>query len=113
MSVLARLWRDQRVALIGFGVALLLVVFFGVRMIVAAIYWADPAHHRQMPEPWMTPGYIAHSWHLAPPEVGDLLGVTRQDGRQTLAELARARGVPVNQLITELAETLSGMQADR
>ena len=37
---------------------------FAVRGVVFWVYWGDPARHEQAIEPWMTPGYIAHSWRV-------------------------------------------------
>ncbi|AOZ69628.1 hypothetical protein LPB142_10120 [Rhodobacter xanthinilyticus] len=107
MNVLRRLWREQRLAMIGFGLALGLMVFFGARTVSRALYWADPAHLRQTPEPWMTPGYIARSWHLPNGALVDLLGAPQEGkGRQRLADIARARGIPVEVLIDELTRAL-------
>lgn len=107
MTALRRLWAEQRLALVAFLVALSLAGFFGGRMISRAIFWSDPAHHQQAPEGWMTPGYIARSWHVEVQAVDALLGI--EDGRKlvgdqrpTLDAIAQKLGVPVADLIAKL-----------
>lgn len=80
-------------------------------MVARALYWADPAHHRQIPEPWMTPGYIARSWHLPPETVDAAIGVTDSrtlfdKGPPTLERIAAQEGVPVGDLIGRLEAVL-------
>lgn len=104
-AALARLWHEQRLVVIAFALAVALTAFFGGRMVVRAVYWSSPAHHRQMPEPWMTPGYIARSWHLPNGALDAVLG-PRDGGRRSLEEIARDRGIPVAQLLDELAAVL-------
>lgn len=110
MSLLRRLWREQRVALIAFVVALGLTGLFGGRMIVRAVYWTNPAHHKQDPEPWMTPAYLARSWHLPNGAVDAAVGFdpTTYSGkrRPTLSRIARERGVSVDLLIADLRAAL-------
>jgi hypothetical protein len=111
MNALRRLWGEQRLALVAFLLALSLAGFFGGRMVTRALYWADPAHHRQTPEGWMTPGYIARSWHLEPAQVDAILGVDDSralagGARPTLATLAKALDVPLSDLIARLDAVL-------
>ena len=104
-AALARLWHEQRLVLIAFALAVGLTAFFGGRMVVRALYWSNPAHHRQMPEPWMTPGYLARSWHLPNGALDAVLG-PRDGGRRSLEEIARDRGIPVAQLLDDVAAVL-------
>ncbi|MBZ4021605.1 hypothetical protein CKO11_03920 [Rhodobacter sp. TJ_12] len=111
MNALRRLWREQRLALIGFVLAAVLAAFFGGRIVVRTIYWADPGHHRQAPEGWMTPGYIARSWHLKIDEVDAILGIENGPalvghGPPTLERIARALDVPLPDLIGRLEAVL-------
>ncbi|MFD2175359.1 hypothetical protein [Rhodobacter lacus] len=111
MKALRRLWREQRLPLIGFVLAATLAAFFGGRIIVRTIYWANPEHHRQMPEGWMTPGYIARSWRLKIEDVDAVLGIENGpelvgSGPPTLERIARALDVPLSDLIDRLEVVL-------
>lgn len=83
-----------------FALALVLTVFFGGRLVLHTVYWSDPAHRDQTIAGWMTPGYVAHSWRVPNKLVGDALGFTKETFQpgQTLGELARERGVTVDDL---------------
>ncbi len=114
MRLIGRLWREQRVAFIAFCVALSLTLFFGGRIVLRAVYWANPEHHRQDPAPWMTPGYLARSWHLPNAAVDGALGLDAQGftgpGRPTLERIAAVRGVPVQTLIEDLRKALPALR---
>lgn len=103
----AQLWRRHRLAILGFGLALVLVLVFAVRLTVAAFYWSDPAHRRATPEGWMTMGYLARSWQLDPAALAAHLGLDPGTARGvTLAQLARARAIPEDRLLADLAAAL-------
>jgi hypothetical protein len=105
---LRHLWHHHPVALLLFGAASVLVVVFALRVAVFALYWSDPDHRHHAPEPWMTPGFVAHAWHVPKPEVFRVLGYDdRPRGRQTLEQIAAERGVPVSDLISALTTYLS------
>lgn len=107
MKKLRRLWRTNRLALIGFTLAAAAVLFFAVRMLVFTIYWADPAHRDRPIEGWMTPGMVARTRHLPPEDVARALGLDRDlPRRTTLAEIAAQRGVPLEALIAGLLPLL-------
>jgi hypothetical protein len=90
------------VAATGFVLALGFTVFFGFQTISKAIYWADPDHHNQPPEAWMTPRYIAMSWQMDPRELAEELGMPKDPRkRPTLKWIAKHRDVPVEQVIKE------------
>ncbi len=52
---------------------------------------------------WMTPRYVARSWHIPPDIILDALDVPRPPpyGPMSLAQLAEFRGVPVEQVVAE------------
>lgn len=78
-------------------------LFFTIRLVFFLLYWADPSHRQQAPEPWMTPRYVAHSWGLDPQEVRNSIGLTeRPKSRPTLKYIATQRGVPIEIILREL-----------
>ena len=101
MSDIRILWHNHRLVFLVFLAARAITLFFLVRLTVFSLYWADPAHRNQVPAPWMTPGYIAHSWGIEPRDLSAQLGVP-QGQRPTLADIARERGVPVAQVLDEV-----------
>jgi hypothetical protein len=112
MSVLGQLWRDHRVAFLAFLTALAVTLFFAVRFVAFALYWSDPAHRDQVPEAWMTPGYVARSWHVPR---GDLLRAldlpSASDRPRSLAEIAAERGIPVATLLDEVATAIADLRS--
>ncbi|MDU8926479.1 hypothetical protein RXV86_03685 [Alisedimentitalea sp. MJ-SS2] len=105
MSAIRLLWHKHRIVFVIFLAASAVTLFFVIRLAMFTIYWSDPAHRNLTPEPWMTPGYVAHSWGLPPHEIADFLDIPPGD-RPTLAEIARSRNVPVSQIIEELSGIL-------
>ena len=101
MSTIRHLWAHHRIAFIAFFGGGLIALFFLVRLAAFSVYWANPAHRNRAPEPWMTPGYIAHSWNLPPTTLTTALGIA-PGSRPTLADIARERGVPVADIIKEI-----------
>ncbi|MGG7643993.1 hypothetical protein ACQ5SP_04180 [Rhodovulum sp. YNF3179] len=105
---LARLWRRRRGLAIAFVAAVALTLFFGMRMVIFAVYWSDPDHRDQAIAGWMTPRYVAHSWDVPPEVVGRALGLTPEPGRgRTIAEIAAARGQSVETLGTTLEAAIA------
>jgi hypothetical protein len=113
--MIGTLWRQHRRALIGFTLAAVVTLFFLVRITVSAVYWANPAHHNMTPEPWMTIGYVGQSWGLDPAEIDTRAGFPAPHKGvghpMTLIEIARQRGKPVAQVITELEAVILTMKA--
>ncbi len=110
-----RLWQSHRKALIGFVLAATITLFFLVRLTVQAIYWSNPAHHDMPPQPWMTVRFVGRSWGIDPGLIDDKAGFPdpRAAGGHplTLAEIARQRGQPVEQVIAELEAVLLALKA--
>ena len=106
--MLGNLWRTQRLALIAFLLALSVTGFFATRFIASSIYWADPAHRNVQIEGWMTPGYIARSYRVPPEVVRAALGLRREDGRQTIAEIAARRATSLEALSVEILAAVNG-----
>jgi hypothetical protein len=108
-----QLWRARPVLVSSFLLACAVTLFFGVRFVSQVIYWSNPAHHNQTVQGWMTVGYIGRSWSLDPHELDALANLPRPETkgrRQPLAEIARERGVPLEQLIAEVEAAIAVMR---
>jgi hypothetical protein len=108
-SLIYRVWRDAPVLSLALVAALAVAGFFAARLILGAIYWADPAHSEVPLAGWMTPRFAAMSWQVPPTVIGDTLGLDR-DGtgkRMTLAQIAEETGVPLTTLIAELESAIA------
>ncbi|WP_323771889.1 hypothetical protein [Antarctobacter sp.] len=108
-GIIKRMWREAPLLSGAFVLACAFTLFFAGRFVMGAIFWADPAHRDVPPAPWMTPRFVAHSWHLPPDLVADALALSqdRREGRITLGQLAAERGVPVETLIAELETAIA------
>jgi hypothetical protein len=111
-----KLWRTHPFALSGFVLAAAVTLFFLVHIVMRTVFWMDPAHHDMTPQPWMTVGFIARSWDLDPAEIDARAGLPSPgegNGRpRTLIEIARQRGVPVEQVITEVEAVILTMKTE-
>ena len=110
-SLVARLKRSFRRAPLltaGFVLAVVLATLFAVRTVVFMVYWSNPANHQRAPEPWMTPRFVARSWHVPPETVIDALGLKTMPARNhSLARIAQESGLPVETLEKRLNDALS------
>lgn len=109
---LALLWRRHRAALVVFALAAAAVLFFAGRMAVSALYWAN---HRDEPaQPWMTVGYVAHSWGLDAREIDARAGLPppEQGHPFTLQEIAAMQGVPVAEVVAKVEATVAALRAE-
>lgn len=105
MTVLRRLWQANRWALLAFSLALAVTLFFAVRFVAFALYWANPAHQNEPVAGWMTLGYVEKSWDLPPRSLAGPLRMgppDRSRGPKSIAEYAAERGVPVSQFVAEV-----------
>lgn len=104
IAKLTAVWRQNRLLVSAFLLALGVTVFFGGKLVLSTIYWADPAHRNQPIEGWMTLRYVAHSWNLRPNAIDSALDLPLDQrwGRISLERLADDRGVPVESLIARL-----------
>jgi acyl dehydratase len=55
---MGRLWKQRPLLVSAFVLACALTLFFGGRLVVQTIYWANPAHHNQQVQGWMTVGSV-------------------------------------------------------
>lgn len=108
-----RLWQN-RILVGAFALAAAATLFFAVRLVVFAVYWADPSHRETHVEPWMTVGYVARSWGLKPQELNAALGLPPPDGHpRPIGVLADETGVPVEDLVRRVETAAAAMAADR
>ena len=113
MRPLARLWRDHRIALLAFVAAVFITLFFAVRLVISGVYWADPTHRDQVPEGWMTPGYVAHSWHVPRDRLIEILDLPRKpDHPMSFREIAEGRGLPLSDFLSEVSGALVTLKAE-
>lgn len=106
MSLLRHLWAHHRPSLIVFLVAAAASLFFMARLVAFTVFWSDPEHRNLAPELWMTPGYIAHSWGRDPRALAEAIGA-EPGQRVTLHDIARARNITPEQLLSELQTLLA------
>lgn len=87
-----------------------LTLFFAVRFVVGAVYWAQ---HREEPiRGWMTVGYIGKSWDLDPRVIDAEAGFPPPQGHPfTLEEIARQRGIPVADVIAQAEAAVAKLRA--
>lgn len=107
-----RLWRARPVLTTAFLLACAVTVFFAVRLVVQAVYWRT--HQDVAVEPWMTVGYVARSWGVDPREIDaltDLPLAVVKGHPQPLREIARDRGIPVEEIIAEVERAVADLRA--
>ncbi|MES2144672.1 MAG: hypothetical protein V4516_09995 [Pseudomonadota bacterium] len=109
---LRRLWRMRPYLTSAFLLACAVTLFFAGSVVYQAVYWS---FHREMAvQPWMTVGYVARSWGLDPREMDRLAGLPLPEVKghpQPLREIARDRGVPVEDIIAEVERVITRMRA--
>jgi hypothetical protein len=89
-----------------------LALFFAVSTVINLIYWSSRA--REAVAPWMTVGYIGHSWDLDPRNIDARAGLPLPgDHPYTLTEIAQQRGVPVSEIVALVEATVAAMIAER
>ena len=78
---------------------------FAARAFRRAAYWRE--HRDERIRPWMSVGYVAHSYHVPPPVLHQAIGIepTIHD-RRPLKEIAAQQHRPVDVLISELQQAI-------
>lgn len=112
--MIARALRRAPALSIAFVIALLATLWFGGRATMKAVYWADPAHRDQRIAGWMTPGYVARSWSVPPEVIAEALDLPPPGSGQRpppLEVLAERRDIPLDSLITALAQAIAEHRA--
>src|SRR3989338_4750661 len=105
-ALMLTLWRQRPYLVSAFLLACAVTLFFGARFVTKAVYWADPAHHNQAVQGWMTVGYIGKSWNIDPRRLDEL-------AKLPLVEIARDRGVSVETVIAEVEAALAILQSEK
>jgi len=112
IGLIKRLWAAAPLATAILALALAATLVFGVR---SAVFWADRERvTREQPVAgWMTPGYVAHSWHVPRDVIAEALALDadRKPQRKTLSAIAEARGVPVEEIIAALEAAIAAHRA--
>lgn len=111
-----KLWRRHPVLTSAFVMAMALAIFFAGRTIFFVVYWNDPARQDLAPKPWMTIGYVAHSWHVPVEKLARDLNLPPppKDGpRPSLERLAEQRGQSFDQFKAEIEASLAELRRQR
>ncbi len=89
-----------------FVAAVTFSVMFAVRTLDQTRHWDDYRGKRGRIEPWMTPGMIAHVWHLDRGDVIFIAGASDLSipDRASIEEIAQERGVPVEDIIKNIED---------
>lgn len=104
-DIIRALWRNNRLLMIAFAVALSLTIVFGVRTAAFLIYWS--AHQNMPVEGWMPAGYVAKSYRVDIEVVRQALGLPADShDRRPIGRIAAERGVPVSELIDSVNKAL-------
>lgn len=93
----------------GLVIALIVAAFFGVRLLVMALYWSD-LREPQL-EGWMTLGVVARSWDVERDGLAEALGLEVDPGRRlTLAEIAAGSGRPLAEVEALIAAEIAAQR---
>jgi len=113
ISFFKRIWAAAPVATVVLGLALVVSLGFALRMAAFWVYWNDPAHRDQQIQAWMTPRFVAHSWHVPREVLLDALAMERppSTGPVSLRELAVTLDMPVETLILRLEAAIAEHRA--
>ncbi|MEC9463060.1 MAG: hypothetical protein VX601_07790 [Pseudomonadota bacterium] len=113
MKPFLRLWQRHRILTSAVVLALALAIFCAGRTIFFVVYWADPARQDLPPEPWMTIGYVAHSWHVPVEKLArdlDLPPPPKDGPRPSLERLADDRGVTFEAFKAEIEASIMDLR---
>ena len=96
-------WR-QWLVLLAFVLVVSFTGLFAVRAVRRAIYWH---YHQDEPiRPWMSVGYIAHSYRVPPWVLHQALGIPPKPDRRPIREIAREQHRSVNEVIAILQDAI-------
>jgi hypothetical protein len=96
-------WRQWLVVL-AFVLVVSFTGIFAVRTVRRAIYWH---YHQDEPiRPWMSLGYIAHSYSVPPWVLHQALGLPLKPDRRPIREIAREQNRSVDEVIAILQDAI-------
>jgi hypothetical protein len=100
----------QWLILIAFVSVLGFTSFYIFRTVQFAVYWQQ---HRDVPiSGWMNIGYVAHSYHVPPPELNKAVGLAPDErDRRPLAEIAKSQNRPFEELKIALEKAIGDFRA--
>lgn len=111
-SALRHLWRDHRAVVVAFVLASAITLVFLGRFAVSALYWANPANHDVAIKSWMTPGYVARSYGVAPDVVFTAIPYVPIPGKpRTIAEIAQETGTTTAAVTAAIAGAIATARA--
>jgi hypothetical protein len=101
-----KLGRREWILLLFFLVTVAVTGLFAVRAFRRAAYWR--AHRDEKIRPWMSVGYVAHSYRVPPPILYWAIGVEPiPRDRRPLREIAAQQNRPVDTLVSELQQAIT------
>ena len=110
---LRAMWARAPWLLSAFTLAVAVTLYFGVKMVMSAIYWNDPRHIDQALAGWMSPGYVAMSWNVPRDVMMDILDLEPNGGRPPrLADIAAEQGLSVEELGSRIEAAIRAYRAD-
>jgi hypothetical protein len=96
-------WR-QWLVMLAFVLVVCVTGLFVVRTVRRAIYWH---YHQDEPiRPWMSVGYVAHSYNVPPWVLHQALGLPMRPDRRPIREIAREQHRSVNEVIAILQNAI-------
>lgn len=101
------LWRVAPIATALLSLSIVVLLIFTLRL--GMFFFRPPPPKDVVIEPWMTPGFVAHSWHIPPDVMGAAMQIEpRKGGRpQNLEYIAEQKGIPVDQLIADIEAAIA------
>ncbi|MFN4157175.1 MAG: hypothetical protein ACK4GO_02035 [Gemmobacter sp.] len=110
--MIRRLWRDQRLAFLAFLAALIVTLVLLGRVAVIAVFWANPANRDVVIKAWMTPGYVARSYRVAPSVVFEAIPYAPIPGDpRTIAQIATETGRSADDITATLQAAILAKRA--
>jgi hypothetical protein len=105
-----RLWQRHPRLLAGFVLAVVVAATLLLRGLLLLPHQGDPD---RPVAPWMTPRFIVHTYDLEGPEVGQILGLPPGSRpTETIEQIARAQGRPLDEVMKALQSAVERRRAD-